>query len=321
VDHAGLKDVCVERTQNPSYISHNKFIVKLDNGKPKSVWTGGTNFSIAGIFGHSNAAHVVEEDTTAGNYLEYWKALAEDPEESVIKEQAESISPQPDSDPPKGTTPLFSPRTDLSALKWYADLAMEATEGLFMTFAFGINKLFKNVYRNGKAPFRLALLEKATRPMKAGPQRDAEEKEIQELRKMPENTFAIGEFIRTNEVDGWLKERLTGLNVNVRYVHNKFMLVDPLSDDPVVIAGSANFSDASTNQNDENMVVLRGNTRVADIYLGEFMRLYSHFAFRESLHWRNPDEHPKPLRTDDWSSEYFGDNERSVRRKFFARTQ
>lgn len=57
------------------------------------------------------------------------------------------------------------------------------------------------------------------------------------------------------------------------------MLVDPLSDNPIVIAGSANFSDASTIQNDENMVIIRQNKRVADIYFGEFMRLFSHFSF------------------------------------------
>ena len=37
---------------------------------------------------------------------------------------------------------------------------MGATEGLFMTFAFGMNDIFKDVYQNSRAPFRLALLEK-----------------------------------------------------------------------------------------------------------------------------------------------------------------
>jgi phosphatidylserine/phosphatidylglycerophosphate/cardiolipin synthase-like enzyme len=136
---------------------------------------------------------------------------------------------------------------------------------------------------------------------------------------MPENVFAIGDFIRTNAIDGWVKERLTGLNSHVRFVHNKFMLVDPLGHDPIVVAGSANFSDASTRRNDENMVITRGNQRVADIYLGEFMRLYSHHAFRESLQWRNLGDSPKPLRTDDWWDGYFGNTPRSTRRRFFAR--
>ncbi|MDN2583769.1 phospholipase D-like domain-containing protein [Aquibium sp. ELW1220] len=323
VDQAGgvaLADHCAERQTHPSYISHNKFIVKLKNGAPVSVWTGGTNFSDGGIFGHSNVAHVVEDSDVADLYLRYWTALHDDPPSSALKGTTEDVSPLPAIPPSIGTNVIFSPRSDLTALQWYADVAMSAREGVFMTFAFGMHDLFKDVYRNSAASFRLALLEKATRPLKKdSPERKAEEKAIQVLRNMPQNTFAIGSLIATNKIDGWVKERLLGLNSNVKYVHNKFMLVDPMSDRPIVIAGSANFSNASTKQNDENMLVVVGNTRVADIYLGEFMRLYSHHAFRESLKWRSADDPPKPLRTDDWWSDYFGDAERSARRQFFAR--
>jgi phosphatidylserine/phosphatidylglycerophosphate/cardiolipin synthase-like enzyme len=58
------------------------------------------------------------------------------------------------------------------------------------------------------------------------------------------------------------------------------MLIDPLSDDPITITGSANWSDESIKRNDENMVVIRGDTRVADIYLTEFMRLFNHYRLR-----------------------------------------
>lgn len=320
VADAGLAHVCHERTRPTSYISHNKFIVKLEDGAPITVWTGGTNFSEGGIFGHSNVAHVVEEPDIAAKFLDYWNALAQDPESRPLKAGVERISPLPVGPPPLGTTVLFSPRENLDALEWYANLAMNAKEGLFMTFAFGMNDIFKAVYKNGRAPFRLALLEKKVRPMRPGPERDAEEGRIQALRNMPENLFAVGDFIRTNRIDGWVKERLSNLNSNVRYVHNKFMLVDPLGDDPIVVAGSANFSDASTRRNDENMVVTRGNRRVADIYLGEFMRLYSHHAFRESLKWRDPNDPPKHLRTDDWWRDYFGRTPRATRRRFFARS-
>jgi phosphatidylserine/phosphatidylglycerophosphate/cardiolipin synthase-like enzyme len=63
--------------------------------------------------------------------------------------------------------------------------------------------------------------------------------------------------------------------------HTKFMVIDPLGDDPIVVTGSANFSESSTTGNDENMLFIRGNSRVADIYLGEYMRLWNHYAFRE----------------------------------------
>ena len=321
VAEAGLDGISRRRTRPKSYISHNKFIVKLRDGQPQSVWTGGTNFSEGGIYGHSNVAHVVEEPDIAGKFLEYWTVLDADPESTPLKDSVELITPLPPHQPPPGTSILFSPRKNVDALNWYADLARNATDGLLMTFAFGMNDIFQDVFRNGVAPFRLALMEKKTRSMKPGPERDAEEQKIQALRNMPENVFAIGDFIRTNEIDGWVKERLTNLNSHVRFVHNKFMLIDPLTEDPIVVAGSANFSDASTRRNDENMVITRGNKRVADIYLGEFMRLYSHHAFRESLRFRDADDPPKPLRTDDWWRDYFGQTPRSTRRRFFARSQ
>jgi phosphatidylserine/phosphatidylglycerophosphate/cardiolipin synthase-like enzyme len=318
VSNAVLADVCVERTKPKSVISHNKFIVKLRDGQPVAVWTGGTNFSKGGIFGHSNVAHVVEDAAVAKLFHDYWTVLATDPKHAALVEEVEAISPLPAGAPPVGTTPIFSPRSDLTALNRYAEYAMSAKAGLMMTFAFGMNDVFKAVYLNSTAPFRLALLEKKTRPMEDGPEKIAEEAAIQQLRNRPENVFAAGNLIGTSKIDGWVRERLSGLNSNVRYVHNKFMLIDPLGSDPIVIAGSANFSGTSTEDNDENMMVIRGNNRVADIYLGEFMRLWSHHAFRESLQWRSPDDPPKPLKTDDWWRDAFGNTERSARRSFFA---
>lgn len=320
VDHLDLTGFSTPRTEGKSYISHNKFIVKLEgqNKKPVSVWTGGANFSEGGIYGHSNVAHVVEDTAVAQLYLDYWEELKANPKNPPLEAAVEVITPLPAIPVPKGTSVLFSPRKNLDALDFYAKLATGAKDGLFMTFAFGMNKIFRDVYENSTAPMRFALMEKKTRPLEEGPEKDAEEKFIDDLRRKIENVFAIGDFIRTNEFDGWVKERLTGLNSRVNYIHNKFMLVDPLSNDPIVIAGSANFSVASTTDNDENMLIIRGNKRVADIYLGEFMRLFTHFSFRESLKWRKPDEPPKPLSTDDWWADSFGNTPRSSRRKYFA---
>lgn len=314
---AGLGNVITERLAFKSAIHHNKFIVRLRDDAPVSVWTGGANFSQGGIFGQSNVAHVIEDPEIASKFLAYWTVLNDDPTGKEARPRVEEISPLPAGAPPAGTTVVFSPRGSLDALTWYAGLAGNAREGLMMTFAFGMHDIFKNVYRSGHAPFRLAVMEKSSAKTETEA-RKAEELEIRTLRRMPENTFAIGNLIRTNKFDGWVEEQLTGYNQHVKYIHNKFMLIDPLSDDPIVVAGSANFSDASTKKNDENMIVVRGNRRVADIYLGEFMRLYSHHAFRESLTFRGA-KPPKPLNTGAWWRDYFGNSPQSVRRRFFAR--
>ncbi len=83
-------------------------------------------------------------------------------------------------------------------------------------------------------------------------------------------------------LDGWfLKEELTRDQGNIFFVHTKYLLIDPLSDDPLICTGSANFSENSLTTNDENMILIRGSTRVADIYMTEFDRLFRHFYFRD----------------------------------------
>lgn len=310
----------IPRANGKSYISHNKFIVKLENGKPISVWTGGTNFSKGGIFGQSNVAHIFRYKQLAKDYFDYWLALSQDPSSKEIKKIVEDLTPLPTTIK-KGSRGVFSPRKNLEALKYYKETALNAKHGLLMTFAFGINDLFKEVYEKSDADFRFALLEKMTRGMKKGPKKTAEVKAIKKLRYNKKNLFAIGSLIKTNEIDGWVKEKLTGLNHYVNYVHNKFMLVDPLTSNPIVITGSANFSNASTIRNDENMVVIKGNKAVADIYFGEFFRLYAHHAFRESLKWRKPGVKPKDLQTSDWWASHFGKSQKSNKRKYFARME
>ena len=320
VDFAGLAGVSRGRTRPLSTISHNKFIVHLAGGVPRSVWTGGTNFSRSGIFGHSNVAHVVRDAAVARKFFDYWTVLDQDPTGTALRASVEAICALPTLPPPDGTTQLFSPRQSAAGLDWIADLALGAKDGLFMTFAFGMNDKIKAVYRTSTAGLRFALMETKTRPMKRGsPELAAELEAIQTLRNMPENVFAVGALIATNAIDGWLRERLAGLTRNVDYIHNKFMLVDPLGSDPIVLCGSANFSLASVEDNEENMLVIRGNERVADIYLGEYMRLWSHHAFRESLAWRDDaDGAPKFLKIDDWWRDCFGATERSARRVYFA---
>jgi phosphatidylserine/phosphatidylglycerophosphate/cardiolipin synthase-like enzyme len=126
----------------------------------------------------------------------------------------------------------------------------------------------------------------------------------------------------------FMRERLSGLTGHVHFVHTKYLLVDPLTDDPLVITGSANFSPASTSQNDENMLLISGDTRVADVYLTEFMRTFTHLRFRASLDLDEDQRGPDPragrttakllLRPDDsWSEEYFADGPKRRERVLF----
>jgi hypothetical protein len=58
-------------------IRHNKFIVLIRNEQPVAVWTGSTNISAGGIFGHSNVGHVIWDRDVAQSFLNYWERLAQ----------------------------------------------------------------------------------------------------------------------------------------------------------------------------------------------------------------------------------------------------
>jgi len=318
----GLSKLCKKRNAKGLALSHNKVIVLTQGGVAQAVLTGSTNFSEGGIYGHSNVVHVCEDSGVAGQYLWLWDELAKNEDKKVAAPVIAARTPLPADPTSAGTSPIFSPRDDLSALEWYAEQARQASGALFMTFAFGMHDLFQEAYRNGNAKLRYALMEKMSGPTKTEAQRKANEAKIISLRKMEANKFAIGSQLGEGAFGRWLAERLTGLNANVKYLHTKYMLVDPLGPNPLVVSGSANFSKASTEDNDENMLVIRGDARVADIYLGEFMRLYRHFAFRD---WASSQPETKKKaevshldETDRWWKGYFGSSFASRQREYFA---
>jgi len=88
-------------------------------------------------------------------------------------------------------------------------------------------------------------------------------------------------------------------------------LIDPLGDDPIVVTGTANFSGPSQDSNDDNMLVIRGNKRVADIYFSEFMRIFDHLYSRyviEKLHAAgklDPKSGYLKENTGDWITSHF----------------
>jgi phosphatidylserine/phosphatidylglycerophosphate/cardiolipin synthase-like enzyme len=315
-------------------ISHNKFIVMLKNGEPIQVWTGSANFTPGGIFGQSNVGHLVRDREVARRYLEYWQKLAEDPKKTTSKKDPEvglrdwNVERQPDLTDfpePGSITPIFSPRPTLGMLEWYAERLASAKHSVHFTAAFGVaqqlaDKLMEKKELSSDHPFlRYVMLESRPSQKSSKKRKDTAAAKGRPLPldyydfvAIPSNCIAVGSTLRKRRGRGSesraLEEHLTGLDTHVEFLHTKYMLVDPLTDDPLVITGSANFSEASTRENDENMLVIRGNTRVADIFLGEFMRLFNHFDVRYQTAQMDDEEAERSfyLTADDsWTAEYY----------------
>jgi len=316
IHDAGLDDLgaVVPRTVSEG-IRHNQFIVLMKGKKPVAVWTGSTNISDGGIFGHSNVGHIVWDKTVAQAYLEYWQRLAANLTPTKLRAPNKAATPLPKKKTPKNSVrPVFSARDEKESndtLQWYADRVAEAKELACMTFAFNIDETFQKVLQADNDVLRYVV-------------KDDPLGETEIIGQDRDVVFAAGAYLDGGALAKFLSERSNPLNSN-RYIHNKFILVDPLSKDPLVITGSANFSKPSQRINDENMLVIRGNTRVADIYFGEFMRVFDHHYARYIVRLlseagkADPDAGYLKARTVEWLPSHFNPaSYKAKRRTYFA---
>jgi phosphatidylserine/phosphatidylglycerophosphate/cardiolipin synthase-like enzyme len=317
--NAGLAELgaVIPRTVSEG-IRHNKFIVLVDDqGAPAAVWTGSVNISDGGIFGHSNVGHVVWDRGVARKYLEYWDLLAQKgTTPTKLRGPLKAATPLPPMKTPENSvTPVFSPRDGKNSdetLQWYAERLAEAREIACMTFAFNIDPLFAQVLNVDNDVLRYVI-------------KDDPLGETETIGQDRDLIFAAGSYLGSGALANFLRERSNPLNRN-RYIHNKFMLVDPLGTDPLVITGSANFSKPSQRINDENMLVIRGDTRVADIYFGEFMRVFDHHYARyisrvlTDAGKSDPEAGYLKVRIDDWLPAHFHSSSyKSKRRRYFVK--
>jgi phosphatidylserine/phosphatidylglycerophosphate/cardiolipin synthase-like enzyme len=317
INFAGIEDIC-EPQKSRAGIRHNKFIVLIHKNQPIAVWTGSTNISAGGIFGHSNVGHIIWDEGMAQLYLDYWKRLAQ-PEVTLGKLVAANLevepTPEPESVPPSNRMlTLFSPRDDKETVKtlhWYSDLMGSARRIVCMTFAFNLDDFFRDVLVRDDQTLRYAVFDKNLDI--------AVEEQINQVRN---TVIAAGSKLTKGDMENFIGENLTGFNRNL-YIHDKFLLVDPLGDDPIVVTGTANFSRASQHANDENMIVIRGNRRVADIYFGEFMRIFDHLYARyivekmKKAGTHDPDAGFLKEQTKDWVPQHFKEGRKELRRRYF----
>jgi phosphatidylserine/phosphatidylglycerophosphate/cardiolipin synthase-like enzyme len=330
--------VLFERTRPKT--PHNKFIVRLERGRnPVSVWTGSTNFTPSGFLGQTNVGHLVTDQTVANTYLKLWTVLSQNPDSGSAHANAMSLSPNPANLVSKGVTLVFSPRLSDRMLDWYGGRISDAAISAMFTGAFGVDPEILNPMAQHGPSMRFILLERPPTPeiikaqednaadlmfsygailgkmkMQKGAGHDEDGNKVTKWMPIPHSEIEkwfLGEELERQSGDGF-----------VFFIHTKFLLIDPLSNDPLVCTGSANFSGASLKSNDENMLLIRGDTRVADIYATEYDRIFRHFYSRDAANEIARKGHTTNFglldETDWWTKDYFDpNNAKNHRREMF----
>ncbi|SEA17669.1 PLD-like domain-containing protein [Nitrosospira multiformis] len=66
------------------------------------------------------------------------------------------------------------------------------------------------------------------------------------------------------------------MDSNHSSAHNKVMLIDAGSTQATLITGSFNFTHAAQHKNAENVLVMRGNSALVDLYRENWLDHFSH---------------------------------------------
>jgi phosphatidylserine/phosphatidylglycerophosphate/cardiolipin synthase-like enzyme len=316
-------------------IPHNKFIVKIEGGQPTQVWTGSTNFTNTGFFGQTNVGHLVTDDGVARTYLDYWQALSGDPTHIKAVAGARELTSNPPGAIPEGAIARFySPRKDDKMLDWYGQRIRNGASLVILTLPFNVAPGLLSALAAPSEAMRFVILENPPTAEIDDAERQSEGRLVFSSgglmgKKFVHRLTGGGEVvpIEGSQLDAWFVEEELARSINhghVFFVHSKLLLIDPLSDDPLICSGSANFSSNSLKQNDENMLLIRGETRVADIYFTEFDRIFRHFFARNAVNEiaeSGGDRNPLALDTTNaWMKPHFrqGGYKNNRRLMFFA---
>jgi len=312
-----------------SAIMHNKFLILLEkkNGQlqPQAVWSGSTNWTDGAIYGQLNVGHAVYETNVAEIYEVYFKLLKADANSATMKDSVDALTPVSIlTSPAHGVTPILSPQSTDAMLHLYSNICQNA-KCVLISAPFALSPIVLAAFttKPSQQSLRYFLLDKEGSLGKG--------QEVHVIEGDPSNSISVATTLPSplHDFQGKLLEgKKESFHHAGIHIHSKIIAVDPFGTDPIIVTGSANFSNNSTEVNDSNSLVIRGETAVADIYATEFMRMFEHYHFRASEAAR---EKKKPagadgnilsLHEDDgWSEPYYvGGSNREDDRRLFAGT-
>lgn len=291
-------------------IFHNKFIVlsRVDDAgqrQPQAVLCGSTNFTANGVYRQANVVHTLDDVTIATRYLQTFEEVWATP--ANVGATRTWITERNPMDPAQPLFAGFSPRSGGADLREFVEIIGAAKKDVLFVTAFTLPEAILNALL-GKPHddiLRYGLQNTASSITGFHADRTAE--------------FAATALLNTG-LEGWLKENMKGQKGNL-LVHTKAVVTDFTTDAPTIISGSHNFSASASNGNDENFLIIRGDTDLADRYGLELLRFYEHYRFRyfaKKLELKQV----SPLAVDDrWTNDYYveGDLRQLSRLRFAGR--
>lgn len=270
-------------------IMHNKFLVNIVGNKPQSLLMGSANFTTEAISSQANLLHTFENEALAQLYLDRKRLLEEDPTKGQAAKEAgwsDSIKIGKAS-----VRVFFAPekKPSRAALDPVERAIKNAkSSALFCIFSPTDKAIRDALFEAGdKGKMMFGLINSISDEEPESETQDASfEARVAVYHRKKENrdVYSAAEFGGPNAKAGFWWE-LKSIPKKVKknfpvFIHHKFIIIDGETDHPTIYTGSANLSNNSNYNNDENLLEIKGDTDIAKFYVAEFFRLYEHYRAR-----------------------------------------
>ena len=294
-------------------LMHDKFVVSYKDGKEAAVLMGSTNFTPEAQTVQANLLHILHSPQLAELYAQRAQLLANNRKTSDIAKFAgwHKVTDIPGTSLRVFFTPESGKQRQFLETVTAAVQAAQSSV-LFCMFTASDTLLMDAIFAKGDSVDHLIYglinsIDDPDRPTKKGQTRTNLPKIAATIyhrstQKNPD-TLAYAAFneaaprgflpelrsIDTSAYDVSIAKK-SGKKVSTAkkktggpppiHVHHKFIVIDGDTKNPTIYSGSPNFSTASENGNDENVLEIKSNPQLAQIYVAEFMRLYNHYRAR-----------------------------------------
>jgi phosphatidylserine/phosphatidylglycerophosphate/cardiolipin synthase-like enzyme len=311
----------IDRFVPSGHIGHNKFMIYADaSGAPQAVLLGSTNWTDTAICAQANNTLVVQSPQLAQTYMRYWQRLKDDAEQAQAKRgpslrDADAHPGAIDIKIDKGlATVWFSPNTpharrshpgageatppDMQQVFELMDAAKQAI--LFLVFQRGSPSIVDHAAAAANSRTDLFVRGAATDPKAADVYNTLL---IHRAGESPVEVVPASAI--TDQFACWQHELLKSGPQAHAIIHDKIVVIDPMSDDCVVITGSHNLGYRASYNNDENLLIVRGHKALAQAYAVHVLDIYDHHRFRYVIQKQGTHAFSGLEPDDEWQDKYF----------------
>jgi hypothetical protein len=300
-------------------IMHDKFLVGFKNGEASAVLMGSANFTPEGLTSQANMIHTWVSKDLAKLYDARQKLLSGDPSKAETAKHAEWSKPIQIGD--ATVRVFFSPEPGKSRVSidevvrviksakrsvmfcLFAPTDQPMLEALLAAgdkgkLMFGLLNAIKDPTTKKKVKDPEKIL--ATKPSAANQMqvtvfnRSRKDKKIVDYDRFTGNQAPAGFLPEQSTIDtsskvigAKPKKQLKPRSSKIPpvHIHHKFIIVDGETSNPTIFVGSANMSNNSVHNNDENLLEITGSKQLGQAYVAEFLRLYDHYRARALWDW------------------------------------